>query len=155
MANLNQVNLIGRLTRDPELRYTQGGTAVTEFSIAINKEWTDRSTNQQKKEVTFVDVTAWARTAEVICKYMAKGRELFVNGELKLDRWEAQDGSKRQKLKVVANFVQFLGGGGNGGGRRAPSDDEAPPHVRNQSSGGGGGDESGDEDFGLDEDVPF
>lgn len=155
MANVNQVNLIGRLTRDPELRYIQSGTAVTEISIAINKEWFDKATNAKKKKVTFVDVTCWAKTAEAVCQYMSKGREIFISGELELDQWETPDGDKRSKLKVVAAFVQFLGGkdkDGGGGqrdqGRPEPSEAGRPGQGRPAPS------TDWDADA-VEEDVPF
>jgi single-strand DNA-binding protein len=157
IANVNQVILIGRLTRDPELKYTQGGTAVTETSLAINKQWTQED-GTKREEVTFVDVTIWARRAEVFCQYMTKGREVYIRGELKLDRWEAQDGSKRQKLKVVANDVQFIGSKGGGerrDGSPAPRDEDAPPQRDQQGGQRQPAPSSGDSDFGLDEDVPF
>ena len=109
MANLNKVLLIGRLTRDPELRYTSSGRAVSDLGIAVNREYTVN--NERRKETAFVDVTAWGRTAEVICEYLKKGREIFIEGRLTLDTWE-QEGQKRSKLKVVADSFQFVGGGG-------------------------------------------
>ena len=119
MANLNKVFLIGRLTRDPELRYTQNGTAVAEFGLAMNRNYTT-SAGEKREETTFVDVIVWQRKAEVICEYMSKGRTIFVEGRLELDRWETKDGQKRSKLRVVADNFQFLGGprgGGGSGGR--------------------------------------
>ena len=113
MANLNKVMLIGRLTRDPELRYTSGGRGVCDVGLAVNREYTVN--NERRKETAFVDVTVWGRQAEVICEYMKKGREIYLEGRLTLDTWE-QDGQKRSKLKVIAENFQFLGGGGGGGG---------------------------------------
>lgn len=117
MANLNKVMLIGRLTRDPELRHTGGGTAVTEIGVAINREWTT-SEGDRKKDTTFVDVVCWAKTAENVHKYLGKGSEVFVEGRLELDQWETQGGEKRQKLRVVADWVQFLGKKKDGDGDR-------------------------------------
>ena len=158
MANVNQVTLIGRLTRDPELRYISSGTAVTEISLAVNKEWWDKATNEKKKKVTFVDITCWAKTAEAVCQYMSKGRELYVFGELELDQWETPDGDKRSKLKVVAAFVQFLGGKDGSGGRR----EEGRPEPSEEGRPGRGDSAPSRpapppaEDFSLDEeDVPF
>ncbi|MHC5077631.1 MAG: single-stranded DNA-binding protein, partial [Planctomycetota bacterium] len=110
MANLNKVFLIGRLTRDPELRYTQTGTAVAEFGLAVNRNYTTAA-GEKREETTFVDVIVWQRKAEVICEYMSKGRPIFVEGRLELDKWETKDGQKRSKLRVVADNFQFLGGG--------------------------------------------
>ena len=110
MANLNKVLLMGNLTRDPEVRYTPKGTAVTELGIAVNRIYTGEN-GEKREEVTFVDVTVWGRTAENVGEYLKKGRPVFIEGRLQLDSWEdKQSGQKRNKLKVVADNVQFLGG---------------------------------------------
>jgi single-strand DNA-binding protein len=123
MASLNKVMLIGNLTRDPELRYLQSGTALCDFGIAINRTYRTPA-GEQKEEVVFVDVTAWAKQAELISEYMQKGRPIFVEGRLKLDQWTNQQGQKQSKLHVVMENFQFLdakpgGAGGQGGERRA------------------------------------
>ncbi len=118
MANLNKVLLMGNLTRDPEVRYTPKGTAVTELGIAVNRTFSGEN-GEKREEVTFVDVTVWGRTAENAGQYLKKGRSVFIEGRLQLDSWEdKQSGQKRNKLKVVADNVQFLGSprGGSGGG---------------------------------------
>ncbi len=134
MANLNKVLLMGNLTRDPEVRYTPKGTAVTELGIAVNRIYTGEN-GEKREEVTFVDVTVWGRTAENVGEYLKKGRPVFIEGRLQLDSWEdKQSGQKRNKLKVVADNVQFLGSrGSGGGGGGAEEGDEAP------RSGTGGG----------------
>ena len=132
MANLNKVLLMGNLTRDPEVRYTPKGTAVTELGIAVNRIYTGEN-GEKREEVTFVDVTVWGRTAENVGEYLKKGRPVFIEGRLQLDSWEdKQSGQKRNKLKVVADNVQFLGARGGGGGGPEESD-EAP---RSRASGG-------------------
>lgn len=108
MSNYNKVLLMGRLTRDPELRYTQQGTPVADISIAVNREYTVG--NERRKDTAFVDVTAWRRQAEIICQYLNKGSPLFVEGHLVMDSWEGQDGQKRSKLKVVLDGFQFIDG---------------------------------------------
>jgi single-strand DNA-binding protein len=131
MASLNKVMLIGNLTRDPEVRYTPKGTAVVEIGMAMNRQWTDDQ-GQRREETAFVDVTFWGKQAETIGQYMAKGRQLFVEGRLQLDSWDDREtGQKRSKLRVVGDNFVFLGnregneaGGGGGGG---------------YSGGGGGG----------------
>ena len=116
MANLNKVLLMGNLTRDPEVRYTPKGTAVTELGIAVNRIYAGES-GEKREEVTFVDVTVWGRTAENVGEYLRKGRPVFIEGRLQLDSWEdKQSGQKRNKLRVVADNVQFLGSRGGGGG---------------------------------------
>ena len=115
MASFNKVILVGNLTRDPEVRYTTGGTAVTEVGLAVNRNWTDRSTNERKEETTFVDVTLWGRTAEVAGEYLSKGRPVLIEGRLQLDQWEDKEsGQKRSKLKVVGETLQLLGGRSDG-----------------------------------------
>jgi single-strand DNA-binding protein len=109
MANLNRVLLIGNLTRDPELRYTPKGTAVTEIGLAVNRVYTGED-GERKEETTFVDVTLWARLAEIAGQYLKKGRPVFVEGRLQLDTWDdKQTGQKRSKLRVVAENIQLLG----------------------------------------------
>jgi single-strand DNA-binding protein len=134
MANLNKVLLMGNLTRDPEVRYTPKGTAVTELGIAVNRVYSGEN-GEKREEVTFVDVTVWGRTAENAGEYLRKGRPVFIEGRLQLDSWEdKQSGQKRNKLKVVADNVQFLGSRGSGGGGGGPEEgDEAP---RSRPSGG-------------------
>ncbi len=111
MANLNKVFLMGNLTRDPELRYTPSGTAVCEFSMAINRKWKSKD-GADADETVFVDVTAWEKQADVIGKYLHKGDPVLVEGRLKLDRWEGKDGQKRNKISVVLEQFQFIGGKG-------------------------------------------
>ncbi|MCL4104827.1 UNVERIFIED_CONTAM: hypothetical protein GTU68_034266 [Idotea baltica] len=111
---------MGNLTRDPEVRYTAGGSAVTEISMAVNRQWTDRQTNERKEEVTFVEVTLWGRTAEIAGEYLSKGRPCLIEGRLQLDRWEDKEsGKNRSKLKVVGESLQLLGGRGDGDGGSA------------------------------------
>jgi single-strand DNA-binding protein len=123
MANLNKVFLIGRLTRDPELRFIPSGTPVCDMSLAVNRV-TRGPDGAQREETAFIDVTIWGRQAETSAQYLKKGREAFVEGRLTLDRWETSDGQKRSKIKVTAERVQFLGGAR--GGAPAAQADEAP-----------------------------
>ena len=123
MASYNKVILVGNLTRDPELRHTPSGAAVTDLGLAVNRTWTDRNTNQKNEETTFVDVTCWSRTAEIACEYLRKGRPVLIEGRLQMDEWsDKETGQKRTKLKVVCDSMQMLGsrdgggGGGDGGG---------------------------------------
>lgn len=128
MSSYNRVILMGKLTRDIQLRYTPAGTPVTEIGLAVN----DRRKNQHGEwidEVTFVDVTFWGRTAEVASEYLSKGSSVFIEGRLKLDTWE-KDGQKHSKLRVVCDRMQMLG---SPSGQRAgnnstttPRDDFAP-----------------------------
>ena len=133
MPSLNKVMLMGNLTRDPELRYLQSGTAVCDFGMAVNRRWRS-NTGEQREEVCFVDVTFFGRTAEVISEFMKKGRPIYVEGRLKLDSWTDKNGQKRNKLRVVGETMQFLdargpaaeGGSGPSGvpEEKTPSGDE-------------------------------
>jgi len=155
MASFNRVILVGNLTRDPELRYIPSGTAVTEIGLAVN----DRRKGPNGdwiEETTFVDVTLWARTAEVACEYLSKGSSVLIEGRLKLDTWE-KDGKKNSKLRVVGETMQMLGGRGGGGGgqsgggagggaRSRPADDEYSQPARAEVS---------QSQAPPDEDIPF
>ena len=135
MANFNKVVLVGNLTRDPEVRYLQSGTAVAEVGLAVNRSWTDKSSNERKEETTFIDVTLWGRTAEIAGEYLSKGRQILIEGRLQLDQWEDKEtGKKRSKLKVVGEQLQMLGsrndgGGGNRGGGKAGGGQQTKPHF--------------------------
>ncbi len=104
----NRVILVGRLTRDPELRYLPSGTAVATFGIATSRSWTDKNSNEKKEEVMFIDVTSFARSAEIVNQYLKKGNKVLVEGRLVLDRWTDQNGQNRSKHTVRADTVQFM-----------------------------------------------
>jgi len=104
----NRVILVGRLTRDPELRYLPSGTAVATFGLATSRSWTDKNTNEKKEEVMFIDVTSFARSAEIVNQYLKKGNKVLVEGRLVLDRWTDQNGQNRSKHTVRADTVQFM-----------------------------------------------
>ena len=155
MASYNRVILVGNLTRDIELKYTPGGTAVTDIGMAMNDrrksasgEWVD--------ETTFVDVTLWGRTAEVASEYLGKGSPILVEGRLKLDTWET-DGQKRSKLRVVCDRMQMLSGGG-GGRQRHSSDPSDSSHSSDSAENGPGQREAQPTGNGPgydDPDIPF
>ena len=107
----NKVTLLGNLTRDPELRTTQNGNSVCNFSLAVNRTWRNAD-GEQQEEVDFIDCVAWGKAGELIEQYMNKGRSLLVSGRLKQDTWE-QEGNKRSKLEVVVEDFNFVGGGGD------------------------------------------
>src|SRR4249920_2003762 len=148
-ANINRVVLVGNLTRDPELRHTPSGMAVCSLRIAVNTRRKDSSTGQWTEKPNYFDVTVWGNQGENCAQYLAKGRPVGVDGRLDWREWDAQDGTKRQAVEIIADTVQFLGsredGGGGGGGGR-----EFIPAGNTSSSPGadfGGG--SGDDD------IPF
>mgnify|MGYP001986033150 FL=1 len=145
MPNYNKVILMGNLTRDPEVRYTSGGTAIAKLGLAVNRRWTNKE-GQPQEETTFVDVDAFGRQAETIGQYLKKGRPVMVEGRLKLDQWDdKQTGQKRSKLGVILENFQFLDSRGDsgGGGYSQPDAPSAP------AQGGGGG------SMPEDDDVPF
>jgi len=118
MASFNKVLLMGNLTRDPQLKYLPNQTAVAEFGIAMNRKFKAAS-GEDREEVTFVDITAFGKTGEVINQYFTKGKPIFIEGRLKYDQWEDKNGGgKRSKLNVIVENFQFVGGrdGGTGGG---------------------------------------
>ena len=133
MASFNKVILLGNLTRDPEVRYTPKGTAVTELGMAVNRVYTAEN-GEKREETTFVDVTLWGRTAEIAGEYLKKGRPVSIEGRLQLDTWDdKQSGQKRSKLKVVGEGLQLIGsrpGGGGGGG----GDEEGSSAPRSSKS---------------------
>ena len=110
MASFNKVMLMGNLTRDPELRYTSNGSAVTSFGLAVNRKF--KQGDEWKEDVCFVDITVWGKQGENCAEYLSKGRPAFVEGRLQYSTWES-DGQKKSKLEVVANTVQFLGSRGD------------------------------------------
>jgi len=127
-GSFNKVILMGNITRDIELRYTPGGTAVTDMGLAVNEKRKNAS-GDLVEDTTFVDVTLWGRNAEVAVEYLGKGSPVLVEGRLKLDQWETDDGEKRQKLKVVCDRMQMVGSkrdNGNGNGNNKPASAPTP-----------------------------
>lgn len=141
MANLNKVMIIGNVTRDPEIKYTPKGSAVTDLGIAVNRVYTPEG-GEKREETTFVDVTLWGRQAEIAGEYCKKGRSIYIEGRLQLDTWEDKtSGQKRSKLRVVGENFQLLGPRPGGGGSSSGGDEEYSdrPARREQPQGGGGG----------------
>lgn len=130
MASFNKVILVGNLTRDPEVRYTPGGSAVADVGLAVNRTWYDKNANEKREDVTFVTVTLWGRTAEIAGEYLSKGRPVLIEGRLQMDTWQDKEtGQNRSKLKVVGENMTMLGSGsgapGGGGAGRPP---QGGPH---------------------------
>ena len=132
MSTLNKVFLMGRLTRDPELRYTPQGIPVSDLGLAVNREFTPQGTSEKRKDTLFIDVTVWRKHAELCCQHLRKGSPIFIEGRLSLDSWEGQDGQKRTRIRVVAENFQFIGGPRGGG--------EGPPVETEEAGAGRGGD---------------
>jgi single-strand DNA-binding protein len=110
MAGINKVILIGNLGRDPELRYTQNGQPVANFSLATSENWTDKSSGEKVEKTEWHRIVVWGRTAEHCSQYLAKGRTVYVEGRLQTRDWEDKEGQKRSTTEVNAQTVQFLGG---------------------------------------------
>jgi len=157
---VNKVILVGNLGKDPEVRFTSGGQAVATLRIATSRSWTDKQSGQRKEETEWHDVEVWGKQAEQCGEYLAKGRQVYVEGRLKTDKWQdKQSGQDRYKVKVVAETVRFLGGGGRAQGAR-PSNDEmgGPPPTSDEGSGeshGGQGGPPGGQGGPGGEDIPF
>lgn len=105
---LNKVLLIGNLTRDVELKYTAGGLAIAKIGLATNRRWRDKSTGEDKEEAMFIDVNLFGRTAEIANQYLSKGKRVFVEGRLVLERWNDQNGQPRSKHTVTADTLNFV-----------------------------------------------
>ncbi len=162
MANVNKVMLIGNLTRDPEVRYTPKGTAVTDIGMAVNRIRTGDN-GERIEETTYVDVTLWGRQAELAGQYLGKGRSVYIEGRLQLDTWDDKaTGQKRSKLRVVGENMQFIGnasqgggGGSQGAGGQSAQQSQPPRPTSSQAPPRGGAAAS---DVNLDEDeddIPF
>jgi len=142
-SDINRVMLIGRMVRDPELKYTQGGSSVTNFSIANNRSYT--VSGEKKEMVSFFNCVAWAKTGEVIAQYCKKGQRIAIEGRLQQRSWDDQSGNKRSTVEIVVENFQFLSGKDEGSRQsdHQDSQDYGPPPP-------GGGESS----FG-DDDIPF
>ena len=153
MANLNKVMLIGNLTRDPELRYTPKGSAVAEFGLAINRVWYNEQ-KQKQEETTFVDITLWARQAEIAQQYLTKGSPVYIEGRLSLDTWDDKaTGQKRSKIKVVGETLQLLSSKNHSGGGALQS--QGPPPSQQRSAPPQGASPAPANEFQDEDDIPF
>ena len=148
MADLNHVVLIGRLTRDAELKQTANGQAVCKFSIAVNRR--KKNGDQWEDEANFFDVVVWGRQGESLNQYLVKGKMVGVDGELKQDRWQQPDGQNRSKVEIVANYLQLLGGSGASGNGSAN-----PPAVQGQQSSWKGQNNPVPPEDNFADDIPF
>jgi len=159
MAGINKAIVVGRLGRDPEVRYTPDGTAVANFSVATSQEWRDKNTGEKKELTEWHRIVAFRRLAEICGEYLSKGRQVYVEGRLQTRSWE-KDGVTRYTTEIVANDVQFLGGrdsrddrSGGFDASRSVEETYGPIPGGGAGFGGGGGfDEPGP---GGDDDIPF
>ncbi len=125
MAGINKVILVGRLGRDPEVRYTPNGVPVANFSIATSEEWKDKETSEKRERTEWHRIEAWRRLGEICGEYLHKGKQVYIEGKLQTDAWEDRDGNKRYTTKVIAQTMQMLDSAGKGGS--AESVDERHP----------------------------
>lgn len=165
MADINRVTLIGRLTRDPEIRHTASGDAVCQLRLAVNARARDEN-GQWGDKPNFFDVVVFGRQAESAGNFLSKGRRVGIDGRLSWREWQTQDGQKRQSVEVIANDLMFLdsrgdGEGGGGGGSAAGGGDPWGDAGVRRGGGGGGSDlpidrtDMKDPAPGGDDDIPF
>jgi len=157
MANFNRVILVGNLTRDPEIRYTPNGTAVAQFGLAVNRAWRSQD-GDSREEVCFVDITAWGRQGEIISQYKSKGDPILIEGRLKMESWQGQDGQKRTKHVVVVENFQFLDRAGRREGppgQARPAQDRSAPAPAPEAAGQENPDNAGGDDAFGGDDIPF
>ena len=126
MASVNKVILIGNLGRDPELKYTPGGNAVCNFTLATNEKWTDKAGAKQER-TEWHRIVVWGKQAEICGQYLKKGRQAYIEGSLTTREWNDKDGNKRYITEIIARDVRFLGGGGGGQRPAAEPGFSAPP----------------------------
>jgi single-strand DNA-binding protein len=150
VANINRVILTGNLTADPELSTLPSGTSVCRLRLAVNRRYKDQASGEWTEKPNYFDIKVWGAQGENCANYLSKGRPVAVDGRLEWSEWESQDGSKRSKVEVVADTVQFLGSRGDagepgGGGFRQTAELKAEP-VEAMAGGGGAA---------ADDDIPF
>jgi single-strand DNA-binding protein len=146
MAGVNKVILIGNLGRDPELRYTQSGQPVANFTLATTESWSKRDGSGREEKTEWHRIVAWGRTGELCAQYLAKGRTVYVEGRLQTREWEDREGKKQRTTEIVAQTVQFLGGNrGAGAGAGGAAGAGAPA----------GGPDPGLAEPPPDDDIPF
>jgi single-strand DNA-binding protein len=143
MAGINKVIIVGNLGRDPEVSYMPSGKAVTKFSVATSETWKDKTTGEKKERTEWHRIIAYDKLGEICGEYLAKGRQVYVEGKLQTRSYDDKEGVKRYTTEIIASDVQFLGGREPGSGR--PTSGGAPP----RDMGGGQGPPPGDDD------IPF
>lgn len=127
--DLNKVMIIGRLTRDPEIRTTPGGANVASFSVATSYNWTDKTDGQKKEQTEFHNVVAWRKLADIIGQYLKKGSQVYIEGRLTTRSWEGTDGKKNYRTEIVADNMIMLGRAGVGGATPSSSPQAAPAQM--------------------------
>ena len=156
-GGVNKVILVGNLGADPDMRYTPSGQGVCELRVATSESWNDKN-GQRQERTEWHRIVVWGKRAEVCSKYLAKGRQVFVEGRIQTRTYDDKDGNKRYITEIIANDVQFLGGGGREGastGGRSRDDNAGPPPPSDADFGGYGGGGGGGGGGGPDDDIPF
>jgi single-strand DNA-binding protein len=147
---VNKVILIGNLGNDPETRYTAGGAAVANVSLATTDSWKDKETGEQQDRTEWHRLVFFGRLAEIVSEYLHKGSQIYIEGRLQTRKWQDKDGNDRYTTEIVANEMQMLGGrGGSGGGGGGSMDRPEPRSTNNKSSA-----KQSEDDF-VDDDIPF
>lgn len=155
MGSVNKVILVGNLGRDAELRYTPGGAAVANFSIATTETWTDKNSGERREQTEWHRVVLWGKQAETLNEYLKKGRQIYVEGRLQTRQWDDRDGNKRYTTEVRSDRLVLLGGrrddagGGRQGGPYKEPESSHSPGADPDSGGGGGGADL------TEDDIPF
>lgn len=126
MAGYQQVIIIGNVGREPELRYTQSGVAVCDFSVAVSRKWTDKASGQSRETTTWFKVSAWRGLAETCNQYVTKGMQVMVTGEVDASAYLGNDGTARASLEITARDIQFLGGRGESAPDAPATKEEMP-----------------------------
>jgi single-strand DNA-binding protein len=162
-GGVNKVILVGNLGADPDMRFTPSGQGVCELRVATSESWNDKN-GQRQERTEWHRIVVWGKRAEVCAKYLAKGRQVFVEGRIQTRTYDDKDGVKRYMTEIIAADVQFLGGGGprdgapkaaSGGGGGGAPDRDSPPPSDGDFGGYGGGGGSGGGGGGPDDDIPF
>jgi single-strand DNA-binding protein len=163
MSGVNKVIIIGRLGKDPEMRYTSEGVAIANFSVATSEEWKDKNTGEKREKVEWHRIVVYRKLAELCGEYLSKGRQVYIEGKIQTREWEDKDRNKRFTTEIVATDIQFIGNRDNapGGESRKPSPSENDPGLRygGGSRGGYGGGQGGaprnDPPAPPEDDIPF
>ncbi len=131
MSGINKVIIVGRLGTDPEIRYTQQGSAVANFSVATSETWVDKANGSKQEKTEWHRIVVWGKTAELCSQYLQKGRQVYLEGKLQTRQWDDKEGVKRYTTEIVAQTVQFLGGRTDerGGEATTPQPDLPTPTV--------------------------
>jgi single-strand DNA-binding protein len=158
MASVNKAVLIGNLGRDPEMRYTQAGDPIANFSLATSEKWTSKSGEKQER-TEWHRVEVFGKTAQVVRDYLTKGRSVYIEGQIRYEEWTDKDGNKRNTTKIRVSGpnsrLVMLGGRGEGGGRGGGSSSGSSDGPPADGGGSGGGSGGGDSFQATDDDVPF